>query len=266
MGVGGRRVRLRRWSPAGRERRGGLRRSERLGVDRDLGSIGTLALLAQRHTEPPPKPAERGTGRLAIRYPGMPALMIVMFSLGVVFAGVEVTVIATARESGQTAAAGIVLGLWSISSLARWVDHWRRSTAASAAHPAAGRVRGHLAAADAPVLRRLTGRDRRCASVRRRWGVPGAHRRLCAVGSPGARVRADPGPDVGVRLDWGGFALGSPEAGCWSTTSRSGPGSGWRMMAGFVATLAALLSMRSLLALIRRSRRVEGLSRRRAMV
>jgi MFS family permease len=52
-----------------------------------------------------------------VRYRGLPAIVVVMFALGVLFAGVEVTVIATARETDKTAAAGVVLGLWSIASL-----------------------------------------------------------------------------------------------------------------------------------------------------
>jgi MFS family permease len=88
-----------------------------LGITAVVGSAGTVALLAQHSTEPAPKPSSHGRGRLAMTYPGMKAVALVMFTLGVVFAGVEVTVIATARESDQTAAAGLVLGLWSVSSL-----------------------------------------------------------------------------------------------------------------------------------------------------
>jgi MFS family permease len=83
-----------------------------------IGASGTVAFLAQRSTEPPARPHERHGGRLALRYPGMPAVVLVMVMLGVVFAGVEVTVIATAREGGNTAAAGVVLAIWSVSSMA----------------------------------------------------------------------------------------------------------------------------------------------------
>jgi MFS family permease len=88
-----------------------------LAVTAIIGTLGTVALLAQRQTEPPPKPPTSGRGQLALRYPGMTAIAVVMFALGVLFSGVEVTVIATARETDNTAAAGVVLGLWSISSL-----------------------------------------------------------------------------------------------------------------------------------------------------
>src|SRR4029079_5132219 len=88
-----------------------------LAITAVVGSLGTVALLAQRQTEPPPKLPTHGRGQGALAYPGMKSVALVMFMLGIVFAGVEVTVIATARESDQTAAAGVVLGLWSISSL-----------------------------------------------------------------------------------------------------------------------------------------------------
>ncbi|HEX5018451.1 MAG TPA: MFS transporter [Actinomycetes bacterium] len=89
-----------------------------LGLTAIIGSLGTVALLAQRQTEPPPKPPDTGRGQLALKYRGMPSVALVMFMLGVLFAGVEVTVIATAREGDNTAAAGVVLALWSIASLA----------------------------------------------------------------------------------------------------------------------------------------------------
>lgn len=82
-----------------------------------LGASGTVALLSQRRTEPPARGrAERGA-QWVLRYSGMPSLMVVMAALGLLFAGVEVTVIATARESGATWAGGLVLALWSVSSM-----------------------------------------------------------------------------------------------------------------------------------------------------
>lgn len=83
-----------------------------------IGAVGTVALLAQRRTEPLPAPPPRERQRSVLRLRGLPVLVAVMALLGVVFAGVEVTVIATARETGQTELAGVVLAAWSISSLA----------------------------------------------------------------------------------------------------------------------------------------------------
>ena len=89
-----------------------------VGLTAFLGATGTYTLLLQRTTEPPARLHEHSDGALAFAYPGMPAVLVVMAALGLLFAGVEVTVIATARESGNTPAAGIVLAIWSVSSMA----------------------------------------------------------------------------------------------------------------------------------------------------
>jgi len=211
-----------------------------------IGSIGTLALLAQRHTEPPPKPADRGTGRLAIRYPGMAALMIVMFSLGVVFAGVEVTVIATAREGGQTAAAGIVLGLWSISSLA------------------AGLIIGGVRRLPALHIQLLAGSAATWLLLMPLFFVDslvgiGAVLLFAGAGVSPALIagfalsaRLVPEGALTQALTWAsvsigvGFALGSPASGLLVDHVSIRAGFWVGITAGFVATLAALLSMRSL--------------------
>ncbi|MEO8330170.1 MAG: MFS transporter, partial [Candidatus Nanopelagicales bacterium] len=83
-----------------------------------LGSSGTYALLLQRKTEPPARTGDVPRGRLAIFYPGMPQILVVMAALGLLFAGIEVTVVATARETNNVPAAGVVLAIWSVSSMA----------------------------------------------------------------------------------------------------------------------------------------------------
>ncbi len=88
-----------------------------VGLTAFIAAVGTVGLLAQRRTEPPASGAAAHTGSGVLRYPGMPALMVVMIALGLLFAGIEVTVVATANESGDTAAAGVVLALWSVSSM-----------------------------------------------------------------------------------------------------------------------------------------------------
>ena len=82
-----------------------------------IGASGTYALIAQRTTEPQPAPHTADRGPLATSFAGMKAVLVVMAALGLLFAGVEVTVIATARENGETFAAGIVLAIWSVSSM-----------------------------------------------------------------------------------------------------------------------------------------------------
>ena len=83
-----------------------------------LALSGTVGLLGQRRTEPPARPQVGPTGPMAFRYPGMPSVLIVMAALGFLFAGVEVTVVATGRASGSILGAGVVLALWSVSSMA----------------------------------------------------------------------------------------------------------------------------------------------------
>jgi predicted MFS family arabinose efflux permease len=82
-----------------------------------LGATGTAGFLAQRRTEPPASPPEGHTGPAVWRMTGIIPLLGTMAVLGAVFAGVEVAVIALARAEGRTAVAGIVLALWSLSSM-----------------------------------------------------------------------------------------------------------------------------------------------------
>ncbi|MFZ0323885.1 MAG: MFS transporter [Actinomycetes bacterium] len=92
--------------------------STALAVTIVIGTTGTSLLLLQRSTQPPPRPGVHGAGAgSALRYPGMVTVIAVMALLGSLFAGIEVAVIATAREAGTTAVAGVVLALWSLSSM-----------------------------------------------------------------------------------------------------------------------------------------------------
>jgi len=83
-----------------------------------VGSTGTALLLVQRRSEPPARPEHhtRGGGS-ALRLRGMAVLVAVMILLGSVFAGVEVAVIAIARQADETGTAGVVLALWALGSL-----------------------------------------------------------------------------------------------------------------------------------------------------
>ena len=92
---------------------------------------GTLALSAQRATEPPPHPHHRSRGRR----PPMPwatiaPLAVVSAALGTLFGGAEVTTVAFAAEQGHRAYAGVLLALWALGSLLAGVltgaVRWRR--------------------------------------------------------------------------------------------------------------------------------------------
>lgn len=79
---------------------------------------GTLALCAQRATEPPAHPHRRASGRR----PPMPwatvaPLAVVSAALGTLFGAAEVTTVAFAGEQGQKAWAGGLLALWALGSL-----------------------------------------------------------------------------------------------------------------------------------------------------
>ena len=92
---------------------------------------GTLALCAQRATEPPAHSHRRSTGRR----PRMPwatvgPLTVVSAALGILFGGAEVATVAFANEQGKPAWAGGLLALWALGSLLAGVltgaVTWRR--------------------------------------------------------------------------------------------------------------------------------------------
>lgn len=100
-----------------------------------FGVVGTLALAAQRDTEPPAHP--RGAPDVTPAGP-MPwrlviALTAVCLALGVVFGAAEVATVAFADERDATGWAGPLLALWSLGSLLSGVltglVHWRSSPA-----------------------------------------------------------------------------------------------------------------------------------------
>jgi MFS family permease len=105
-----------------------------LGTAIVTGLLGTLALAAQRRTEPP---AHRGTGRHGPRVPMGWAVLVPLIltgvALGAVFGGVEVATVAFSEELGAKAAAGPLLGLFALGSLlAGFVSGmltWRTSNA-----------------------------------------------------------------------------------------------------------------------------------------
>ena len=103
-----------------------------LGTAVAAGLVGTLALAAQRSTEPP---AHRGTGRHGPRatmgWAVLGPLVVVGVMLGAVFGGVEVAAVAFAEELGSTAASGPLLAALAVGSgLAGFVSgtvRWRSS-------------------------------------------------------------------------------------------------------------------------------------------
>lgn len=110
---------------------------------------GTLALCAQRATEPPAHPHHRRRGsRPPLPWATVAPLAVVSAALGTLFGAAEVTTVAFAAEQGHRAYAGVLLALWALGSLLAGVltgaVRWRRGPT--------GRVRwGALAMACAMV-------------------------------------------------------------------------------------------------------------------
>lgn len=83
-----------------------------------LAVVGTLALAAQRGSEPEPHraPVPRGGG--VMRMTAMRLIFAVVFGLGSVIGSVEIITIARAAQLGHRDLTGVLLGLWGIGSLA----------------------------------------------------------------------------------------------------------------------------------------------------
>lgn len=210
-----------------------------------IGASGTAAFLAQRSTEPDPRPESRLGGRLAIAYPGMPSVVLVMAMLGVVFAGVEVTVIATARENGSVAAAGIVLAIWSVSSMASGlvIGSMHRLPGLHV-QLVAGAAITTLLLAPLVAVHSLPG----IAMV---LFVAGAGVSPALIAGFALAARLVPASALTQSLTWTstaigvGFALGSPASGWLVDEISIGAGFWVAIAAGLTATVAAALGVRS---------------------
>lgn len=83
-----------------------------------LITAGSLALAAQRRTEPRAAPRQRGTrAKHALLLPGMPWLIGLMVLLGAVFGAFEVTTVAFAQSQDAAAATGWLLAAYAAGSL-----------------------------------------------------------------------------------------------------------------------------------------------------
>ncbi|MBU4615952.1 MFS transporter [Rhodococcus sp. GG48] len=74
--------------------------------------VGTLALVAQRGTEPTVAERDAHAGASVVRNPAIWALVAVMLGMGTIFGAVDVTSIAFATDRGAPAAATIALALF----------------------------------------------------------------------------------------------------------------------------------------------------------
>jgi hypothetical protein len=94
-----------------------------------LLAVGSAALAAHRASEPPPAPAHEHGGGSALWFPGMPVLVVVMFFIGGVFGGVEISAVAFADQEGRPELAGPLLACYAtgsmVAGLAYGAVHWR---------------------------------------------------------------------------------------------------------------------------------------------
>jgi MFS family permease len=94
-----------------------------------LLAVGSAALAAHRASEPPPAPAHEHGGGSALWLPGVPLLVVVMFFIGGVFGGVEISAVAFADHEGRPELAGPLLACYATGSmlagLAYGAVHWR---------------------------------------------------------------------------------------------------------------------------------------------
>jgi len=97
--------------------------------------LGGWWFLAQRGTEPPPRPSVAGDRqRTVLADPAMIALVAVFVAVGGVFGGADVATLAFADEQGHRAAAGLLLAGFALGSLVAGLGyglrHWRSSPVA----------------------------------------------------------------------------------------------------------------------------------------
>jgi hypothetical protein len=105
-----------------------------LGLALVTGVPGTLALAAQRSTQPVPHLGSHGSGpRPAMPWVPVIVLAAVSLALGSMFAAAEVSTVAFAGEQNAKGYAGVLLACWALGSmlagLVTGTFHWRRSPA-----------------------------------------------------------------------------------------------------------------------------------------
>ncbi len=83
-----------------------------------LGTVGTLALAAQSRTAPPAHPVHEETVRDPMPWLRLVPIALAAVALGVVFGALEVATVAVSEDEGHKAAAGILLGVFSLGSMA----------------------------------------------------------------------------------------------------------------------------------------------------
>lgn len=100
-----------------------------------LGLTGTILFTAQRRSEPPVRPrtaagGQQPAGGDRTGAPGLLTLVPVYWQLGAMFAAIELSTVAFAKQRGHPQLAGIILGVYALGSAGGglWYGtrHWRR--------------------------------------------------------------------------------------------------------------------------------------------
>jgi predicted MFS family arabinose efflux permease len=79
--------------------------------------VGTIALVAQKRTEPPVASRERRLNDAAFPWRLLAPLVACAVVLGFMLGGTEVAIVAFSDERGHTAVAGLMLAIWALGSL-----------------------------------------------------------------------------------------------------------------------------------------------------
>lgn len=83
-----------------------------------LVGLGCALLLVQRSTQPPSGPRSSAHRGSLLAGSAFNVVLLTLFSIGAVFGSVDIVVVAAADESGSRAAAGIVLAVYAVGSMA----------------------------------------------------------------------------------------------------------------------------------------------------
>jgi MFS family permease len=99
-----------------------------------IGLIGVVALAAQRSTQPPTRSTRPGhQGAIPFPWRVLLPVAIACGALGMIFGGMEVNIVAFAKEAGVLRYAGLILTAWSFGSLVAGAVTgaiiWRKSPA-----------------------------------------------------------------------------------------------------------------------------------------
>ncbi|CAO5237713.1 MFS transporter [Frankia sp. AgKG'84/4] len=81
-----------------------------------LLTVGVLGLVAQRRTDPGPRPASTAAQERIMRRADTRTLVAIVFAIGIAFGGLDVSMVAFAREQGLAALGGLLLGLFAAGS------------------------------------------------------------------------------------------------------------------------------------------------------